>query len=162
MRSLQILSLDSTVIDLMGSIKPAALGGYSFVTKVVDQHTNWKEIFLIKAKPQALDALELYNESLVIPNNMRLIRLREDKGTEFTSSEFRQYCHDIGVSLEFASPNTPQQIGSNERAGRTIAGIVRCLLVDSGLPHFLWGELMQTAVYVSNRVPHAALANETP
>ena len=97
----------------MGSIKPAALGGYSFVTKVVDQHTNWKEIFLIKAKPQALDALELYNESLVIPNNMRLIRLREDKGTEFTSSKFRQYCHDIGVSLEFASPNKPQQIGSN-------------------------------------------------
>ena len=51
---------------------------------------------------------------------------------------------------------------SNERAGRTIAGIVRCLLYDSGLPHFLWGELTQTAVYVSNRVPHAALANETP
>ena len=34
-----------------------------------------------------------------------------------------------------------------------LAAIVRCLLVDSGLPHFLWGELMQTAVYVSNRVP---------
>ena len=67
-----------------------------------------------------------------------------------------------GVSLEFASPNTPQQIGSNERAGRIIAGIVRCLLVDSGLPHILWGELMQTAVYVSNRVSHAAMANETP
>ena len=92
----------------------------------------------------------------------RLIRLRADKGTEFTSSEFRQYCLDIGVKLEFASPNTPQQIGSNERAGRTIAGIVRCLLADSGLPHFLWGELMQTAVYLSNRAPHASLADETP
>ena len=76
--------------------------------------------------------------------------------------EVRQYCHDIGVSLEFASPNTRQHIGSNERVGRTIAGIMRCLLVDSGLPHFLWGELMQTAVYVCNRVPHAASANETP
>ena len=94
----------------------------------------------------------MLSSSLVIPNNTRLIRLRADRGTEFTSSEFRHYCHDIGVLLEFASPKTPQQIGSNERAGRTIAGIVRCLLVDSGLPHFLWGELMQTAVYVSNRV----------
>ena len=83
-------------------------------------------------------------------------------GKEFTSSEFRQYCHDISVSLELASPNTPQQIGSNERAGRTIAGIVRCLLVDSSLPHSLRGALMQTAVYVSNRVSHAALAKETP
>ena len=60
------------------------------------------------------------NKALVIPNNTCLIRLRADKDTEFTSSEFRQYCHDIGVSLEFASPNTPQQIGSNERAERTI------------------------------------------
>ena len=35
------------------------------------------------------------------------------------------------------------------------------MLVDPGVSHFVWGELMQTAVYVSNRVPHAALANET-
>ena len=54
------------------------------------------------------------------------------------------------------------RIGSNERAGRTIAGIVRCLLADSGMSHFLWGELMQTAVYLSNRAPHASLADETP
>ena len=100
----------------------------------------------MKTKPQELDALELYNKALMIPNNTRLIRLKVDKGTEFTSSEFREYCQDIGVSLEFASPNTPQQIGPNERAGRTIAGIVRCLLVDSGIPYVLWGELMQTAV----------------
>ena len=102
------------------------------------------------------------NNARVIPNNTRLIRLRADKVTEFTSSEFRQYCHDIGVSLEFTSPNTPQQIGSNEREGRTIAGIVHCLLVDSGLPHIFWEELMPTAVYMSNRVPHAAMTNETP
>ena len=39
---------------------------------------------------------------------------------------------------------------------------MRCLLLDSGLQYFLWVELLQTAVYVSNRVPHAPLANETP
>ena len=43
-----------------------------------------------------------------------------------------------------------------------LAGIVRCLLADSGPPHFLWGELMQTAVYLSNRAPPASLADETP
>ena len=47
----------------MGPIKPAVLGGYSYVTKFDDQHTKWKEIFLIKTKPQALDALELYKQS---------------------------------------------------------------------------------------------------
>ena len=73
----------------------------------------------------------------MVPQRTRLIRLQADKGTEFTSSQFGQCFLDIGVKLEFSSPNTPQQIGPNERAGRTIAGIVRCLLADSGLPHFL-------------------------
>ena len=40
--------------------------------------------------------------------------------------------------------------------------IVRCLLADSGLPKFLWGELMQTAVLLNNRSPHAALNNGAP
>ena len=38
--------------------------------------------------------------------------------------------------------------------------IVRCLLAASGLPKFLWRE--QTAVFLSNRSPHAALNNGTP
>ena len=118
-------------VDLMRPVIPAALGGYSYVTKFVDQHTKWKQICFIKTKPQALDALELHNKALVIPNDTRLIHLRADKGMEITSSEFIRYCHDIGVSLQFASPNTPQQIGSNERAGRTIDGILRCLIVST-------------------------------
>ena len=40
--------------------------------------------------------------------------------------------------------------------------MVRCLLSDSGLPPFLWGELFLTASYLSNRAPHEALGNKTP
>ncbi len=48
------------------------------------------------------------------------------------------------------------------RDGRFSLNIVRCLLADSTLPPFLWGELMHTVVYLSNRTPHAALQNGTP
>lgn len=56
-----------------------------------------------------------------------------DKGTGYTCREFREYCLLIGVKLEFASPNNPQQIGAYERAGRAVAAMVRCLLTESGL-----------------------------
>ena len=88
-------------------------------------------------------------------------RLRADKGHENTGAAFRKYCLDVGIKLEFASANTPHQIGANERLGRTLAGMVRCLLSDSGLPPFLSGELFLTASYLSNRAPHAALGNKT-
>ena len=39
-------------VDRMGPINPAALGGYLYATQFVDQHTKWKEIFLIKTKTQ--------------------------------------------------------------------------------------------------------------
>ena len=93
-------------VDRMGPINSAALGDYLYATKFVDQHNKWKEILLIKTETQTIDALELFNKALVIPQRTRLIRLRADKGTEVTSYEFRQYFLDIGVKLEFASPNT--------------------------------------------------------
>lgn len=148
--------------DLMGPIVPEALGGFRYANKFVDQRTKWGEIVLLKTKEDAVDALQLFVQTVVIPDGWRLQRLRTDKGTEFTAEAFRKYCREIGVKLEFASTNTPQQIGANERIGRTLSGVVRCLLADSGLPHFLWGELMQTAVYLRNRVPHSALKNVTP
>ncbi|CAB1110628.1 unnamed protein product [Ectocarpus sp. CCAP 1310/34] len=149
-------------VDTLGPFTPTALGGFKYATKFVDQQTKWAEIVLMKDKTCSVDSLALFNKGTVVPTGERIYCLRGDQGTEFTSAEFRQYCQDIGIKLEFASPNTPQQIGANERAGRTILNVVRCLLADSTLPNFLWGELIQTAVYLSNRVPHAALQNGTP
>ena len=56
---------------------------------------------------QIIDALELFNKALVVPQRTRLIGVRADKGTELTSYEFLQSYLDIVVILEFASPNIP-------------------------------------------------------
>ena len=116
----------------------------------------------MKDKTCSTDALELFNRGTVIPRSERIHVLRVDKGTEVYERGLPKYCLDIGIQLQFESPNTPQQTGANERAGRTIMNIVRCMLADSTLPSLLGGELMHTAVYLSNRTPHAALHNGTP
>ena len=114
----------------------------------------------MKDKTHSMDSLALlFNKGTVIPAGERIQRLRGDQGTELTNADVRQYCLDTGIKLEFTSQITPQQNGSNERAGRTIMNIERCLLADSGLPKFRWGERIQTAVVRSNRSPHAVLNN---
>eukprot|EP00903_Cladosiphon_okamuranus_P015299 g14134.t1 len=149
-------------VDTLGPFTPVALGGFKYTAKFVDHHTKWNEVVLMKDKTCSTDALVLFNKGTVIPRSARIHVLRADMGTEITSADYRQYCLDVGIQLQFASPNTPQQIGANERAGRTIMNIVRCMLTDSKLPSLLWGEMMQTTVYLSNRTPHAALNNGTP
>ena len=92
---------------------------------------------ILKTEEDTINALRLFVQTVVIPDGWRLQRLNTDKGGEYTALEFRQYCRETGVKLGFASANTPQQIEANERTGRTLSGVVRCLLVDSGLTHFL-------------------------
>lgn len=143
-------------------ITPAALGSFIYASKHADQKTKWEGIFLIKAKNNAIDTLSLFVKTLVNPAGIRLDRLRMDKGGEYTRKAFQDCCLQTGIKQKFVATNIPQQIGANKRGGRTLAGMVRFLLTDSCPPQFLWRELMQTAVYLMNKVPHAALDNTTP
>lgn len=97
-----------------------------------------------------------------MPSGSRIQCLRTDKGGEHTKKEVENYCLQTGIMLEFASTSTPQQVGVSERDGKTLTGMVRCIPTGSGLPKFLWGVRMQTATYLANRAPHAALKNVTP
>ena len=101
--------------------------------------TNWKEVVLMKDKTCSVDTLSVFVKETVIPTGERIHTLRGDRGTYFTSAELHHYCQDVGINRTFASPNIPQQIGANERAGRTILNIVRCFLAALTLPNFLWG-----------------------
>ena len=113
-------------------------------------------------KTCSMDALAVFVKKTVILTGELIHTFRGHRGTEFTRAEFRQYWPEVNIKMEFASPNTPRQIGAIERAGRTILKIVRWFLADFTLPNFLWGELMTTAVYQSNQTPHAALLNGMP
>ena len=63
------------------------------------------------------------------------------------------------LQLFFTSIVTPLR---KRRVGQTLCGMVRCMDVDGGLPPFLWGELMMTASYLCDRIPHSAHKMETP
>ena len=147
--------------DLMGPMSPPVLERFQYVSKFVDPQTKWKEIFLINAKTDAIDNLKLFNQYLAILTGLRLECLRGDRGTEYNCSGIPGILPSDRSQARVRFHKHHQQIGANGRARRMLAAMVRCLLTDSGLPNFLWGELLQTAVYLSNRVPRTALGNIT-
>ena len=61
----------------------------------------------MKDKNCSTDALEILNKGTFIPRSERIHVLRADKGTEFTSATYRQYCLDIGIQLQFCIAKTP-------------------------------------------------------
>ena len=50
-------------------------------------------------------------------------------------------------------PSTPQHDRIAEMRNHTLLDMVRCMLVNSLLPEFLWGEALKTIAYILNQVP---------
>ncbi|PIK49001.1 hypothetical protein BSL78_14107 [Apostichopus japonicus] len=57
----------------------------------------------------------------------------------------------MGIRHETSSPYSPLQNGTAERQWRTLFQMGRCLLIDKGLPKFLWTYAVQTAAHIRNR-----------
>nr|GFA00891.1 zinc finger, CCHC-type [Tanacetum cinerariifolium] len=49
--------------------------------------------------------------------------LRTDRGGEFTSNEFNQFCKENGIARQLTAPYSPQQNGVVERRNRTIIDV---------------------------------------
>ena len=93
--------------DLMGSFKPAARGGYEYVSKITDQFTKWTAVYLLCAKDQAFASLQLFVTSTVILFGRRIVTVRADKGGEYIGEDFKAYCQETGITQQIADTNTP-------------------------------------------------------
>ena len=54
-------------IDVQGELRPVALGGFTFVSKIIDHITKWSEVFLLKAKSDVVDSLPVSYTHLTLP-----------------------------------------------------------------------------------------------
>ncbi|MCI78542.1 copia-type polyprotein, partial [Trifolium medium] len=57
--------------------------------------------------------------------NETICCLRTDRGGEFNSNDFREFCEDNGIKRQLTAAYTPQQNGIAERKNRTIMDMVR-------------------------------------
>ena len=78
--------------DLMGSITPAAKGGYTYISKFTDDFSRMKEIFPLKSKTEGIESLHLFNMTVAVKLGLRIQHLRGDKGGEYISKEFKRLC----------------------------------------------------------------------
>jgi transposase InsO family protein len=86
-------------MDLVGPFKKAK-GGFTHIFVAVDNFTKW-----IKVKPTtsitAVTAVEFIEEIMYrfsVPNN-----IITDNGTQFTAREFKDFCVDSGIKINYAS-----------------------------------------------------------
>ena len=100
--------------------------------------------------------------TVAVPLGLRIGIVWCDKGGEYIGKEFKALCVNAGINVEYTATNTPQKNEVSERDGQTLAPITRCLMKDGNFPPLLWGELIFTAAYLSNRSHYSALGGAMP
>jgi transposase InsO family protein len=114
--------------DMVGLLKKSSPGGHTFLLVVVDKFTKW-----IEATPVTSAA------TTCAVNFMRPVicrfgvpyRIITDNGSNFTTTEFQDYCEDLGIQLKYASVAHPQTNGQVEKAnGLITSGIKKRLMMS--------------------------------
>ena len=84
---------------------------------------------------------------------MNIKALRIDRGHEYLSNLFKNYCDDRDIAIQLTIPSTSQHNGLAKRRNRTLLDMVRLMMAQANLPISFWGDALLSTTYIINRVP---------
>ena len=120
--------------DLCGPINPITPGGNRYIFLLVDDYSRFMWFYLLKNKSDAFEAFKKFRVLVEKNSEKGITTFRTDRGGEFLSKEFLQYCEEAGITRQFTAPYSPQQNGVVERRNRTMIEMARSLLKERNLP----------------------------
>ena len=149
--------LDLVVVDLAGPNRPQTLGKKLYDMVIVDTFSQRFFVVLLARKSDAAGALMRWIPQAEVQTGRKLHRLRSDNGGEFLSADFTDWLSLRGVTQQTTPSYSPQSNGIAERANRTLQDKARTMLLESGLPGSLWGEIILTSCVLRNLSPTSSL-----
>ncbi|KAC9884512.1 hypothetical protein E3N88_45140 [Mikania micrantha] len=148
--------------DLCGPINPPTLRGNSYFLLIVDDCCRFMWVYLLKTKSGAFEAFRRFKVQVEKESSYVLKALRTDRGGEFNSNQFRDFCLRNGRHRQLTAPYSPQQNGVVERRNRTVMEMTWSMLKAMKMPDYLWGDAVRHSVYLLNRITTKALKDMTP
>ncbi|GJT69701.1 ribonuclease H-like domain, reverse transcriptase, RNA-dependent DNA polymerase [Tanacetum coccineum] len=76
---------------------------------LVDDYSRYMWVYFLSTKDQVFDTFKEYKSTVEKELRTTLRMLRTDRGGEFTSNEFTQYCKENGIARQLTAPYSPQQ-----------------------------------------------------
>ena len=93
---------------------------------------------------------------------MKLKCFKSDRGGEFISNEFNEFCIEKGIKRHGSAPSTPQKNGIIEKRNRSIMDCARNLMIEKSVAIKYQKELIGTIVHTLNIVQLKKDSNKTP
>jgi len=140
------IPLDTYHIDHLGPMQTTQKK-YQYIFAVLDAFTKFTWLYPTKSTGTAEVLNHLMKQAAVFGNPRRII---SDRGTAFTSHDFKTYCTDEGIEHVQITTGTPRGNGQVERINRTLIALLTKL---SAPQPSQWHKFVTRAQQYLNHVP---------
>ena len=120
--------------DVCGPIKPSSFGKNNYFLLFIDDFSRKTWVYFLKQKSEAFGAFKKFKAAVEKETGLEIKAMRSDRGGEFTSKEFQEFCEANGIRRPLTVPRSPQQNGVSERKNKTILDMARSMLKSKKLP----------------------------
>ncbi|GKV46724.1 hypothetical protein SLEP1_g53699 [Rubroshorea leprosula] len=148
--------------DVCGPITPCSFGKNKYFLLFIDDYSRKTWVYFLKEKSEVFKCFQNFKALVEKESGFKIQALRSDRGGEFTSKEFQEFCAANGVRHFLTAPGSPQQNRVVERKNRTILNMARSMMKTKKMPREFWAEAVECAVYLLNRCTTKAVENKTP
>lgn len=129
--SLSTNSFDLVHIDVWGPFNPSSVDGFRYFLTIVDDHSRYTWIYLLKSKSDVLHIFSSYCRMIHTQFNKQIKSVRSDNAPELRFSEFFK---SEGIIPFHSCVERSQQNSVVERKHQNILNVARALLFQSHIP----------------------------
>lgn len=123
--------------DICGPITLASNNQRRYFLCFIDDYSRKAWVYFLLEKSEAFYHFKCFKTLVEIESGLPVKSFRTDRGEEFTSSEFNEFCELNGIKRQLTTAYTPQQNGVAERKNRTMMNLVRSMLLKKYSKDFL-------------------------
>jgi transposase InsO family protein len=129
-------------------------GGKKYFMMLIDDATRFCYFYLLQTKDEAFDYFKIYKAEVENQLERTIKCPRSDRGGEYFSKIFDEFCEEYGIIHERTSPYSPESNGITERKNHALTDFVNAMLDTADLSKAWWGEALLTSYHILNRVPN--------
>jgi transposase InsO family protein len=94
-------------MDLCGPSRKEGTGKENYFMSIIDDYSRLTWVSFLKEKFEALEKFKVFKALTENQTGKRLKAVRSDRGGEFSSGNFKEFCDKNGIKREYTIPRTP-------------------------------------------------------
>ncbi|CAI7929256.1 unnamed protein product [Closterium sp. NIES-54] len=155
-------------MDVWGPAHVSGQGRERYFLLVVDEYMRYTTVFPLRSKGQVVDVLIPWIRAVRLQlrerfhQDLPVLRLHSDRGGEFSSDLWRDFCRGEGILQSFTLPDSPQQNGITKHRIGLVMEVARTSMIHAAAPHFLWPFALRYAAHQLNLWPRVSLPEISP